>query len=103
MMTTQQIQMERNRQIDRCQAICKVLNEEREGRFTYRYDVCESGFTEFYFKLNDGSEHLLKKVKNEFLDTDDSKDLSHCTPTREQLVMWDLMGLLKKSRIKYEF
>lgn len=32
MMTTQQIQMERNRQIDRCQAICKVLNEEREGR-----------------------------------------------------------------------
>lgn len=103
MMTTQQIQMERNRQIDRCQAICKVLNEEREGRFTYRYDVCESWFTEFYFKLNDGSEHLLKKVKNEFLDTDDSKDLSHYTPTREQLVMWDLMGLLKKSRIKYEF
>ena len=100
MMTTQQIQMERNRQIDRCQAICKVLNEEREGRFTYRYDVCESGFTEFYFKLNDGSEHLLKKVKNEFLDTDDSKDLSHYTPTREQLVMWDLMGLLKK--ISYE-
>ena len=94
MMTTQQIQMKRDKQIDRCQAICKALNEEREGRFAYRYDDCESGFTNFYFRLNDGSEHLLKKVKNEFLDTDDSKDLSHYTPTREQLIMWDLMGLL---------
>lgn len=102
MMTTQQIQMERDRHIDRCQAICFALNDEiKERRYSYRYDVCESGFTEFYFKLNDGSEHLLKKVKNEFLDTDDSKDLSHYTPTREQLVMWDLMGLLKK--ISYEF
>lgn len=101
MMTTQQIQMKRDRQIDRCQAICFALNDEiKERRYSYCYDVCESGFTEFYFKLNDGSEHLLKKVKNEFLDTDDSKDLSHYTPTREQLVMWDLMGLLKK--ISYE-
>lgn len=94
MMTTQQIQMKRDRQIDRCQAICKALNEEREGRFTYRYDECESGFTNFYFRLNDGSEHLIKRVANDFLDSEESKDLSNYTPESQQLIMWDLMGLL---------
>lgn len=89
-MTNEQIQMKRDRQIDRCEAIRKALNEE----ITYRYDVCESGFTEFYFRLNDGSEHLIKSVENDFLDSEESKCLSNYEPSRQQLSMWNLMGLL---------
>lgn len=55
---------------------------------------CESGFTNFYFRLNDGSEHLIKRVANDFLDSEESKDLSNYTPESQQLIMWDLMGLL---------
>ena len=57
-MTNEQIQMMRDRQINRCEAICKALD------MSFHYDVCESGFTEFYFRLNDGSKHLIKRVEN---------------------------------------
>lgn len=89
-MTNEQAQMKRDRQIDRCEAIRKALNEE----ITYHYDVCESGFTEFYFRLNDGSKHLIKRVENDFLDTEESKCLNNYEPSRQQLSMWNLMGLL---------
>ena len=89
-MTNEQAQMKRDRQIDRCEAICKALNEE----ITYHYDICESGFTEFYFRLNDGSKHFIKRVENDFLDSEESKNLSNYAPSRQQLSMWNVMGLL---------
>ena len=80
--------MMRDRQINRCEAICKALD------LSFHYDVCESGFTEFYFRLNDGSYHLIKIVKNDFLDSEESKCLSIYTPAPEQISMWHTMGLL---------
>lgn len=88
-MTNEQAQMKRERQIDRCEAICKALNG-----ITYHYDDCESGFTNFYLGLNDGSEHLIKRVENDFLDSEESKNLSNYAPSRQQLSMWNVMGLL---------
>ncbi len=41
-MTNEQIQAMRDRQISRCVAICKALD------MSFHYDICESGFTEFY-------------------------------------------------------
>lgn len=87
-MTNEQAQMKRDRQIDRCEAICKALD------LTYHYDVCESGFTEFYFRLNDGSEHLIKSVENDFLNSEESKCLSNYEPSSQQLSMWRALGLL---------
>ena len=87
-MTNEQIQMMRDRQINRCEAICKALD------MTFHYDVCESGFTEFYFRLNDGSKHLIKRVENDFLDTEESKCLSNYEPSSQQLSMWRALGLL---------
>lgn len=87
-MTNEQIQMMRDRQINRCEAICKALD------LSFHYDVCESGFTEFYFNLNDGSKQLIKRVENDFLDTEESKCLSIYVPTSQQLSMWRAMGLL---------
>ena len=87
-MTNEQIQAMRDRQINRCEAICKALD------LSFHYDVCESGFTEFYFRLNDGSKQLIKRVKNEFLDTEESKSLSIYEPTLIQRSMWCAMGLL---------
>lgn len=87
-MTNEQIQAMRDRQINRCEAICKALD------MSFRYDVCESGFTEFYFRLNDGSEQLIKSVENDFLDSEESKNLSNYAPSRQQLSMWNVMGLL---------
>ena len=87
-MTNEQIQMMRDRQINRCEQIRKALD------VTYRYDVCESGFTEFYFRLNNGSEQLVKRVENDFLASEESKNLSNYEPTLEQLSMWRVMGLM---------
>lgn len=87
-MTNEQIQMMRDRQINRCEAICKALD------MSFHYDVCESGFTEFYFRLNDGSKHLIKRVENDFLDTEESKCLSNYEPSSQQLSMWRALGLL---------
>lgn len=87
-MTNEQIQMMRDRQINRCEAICKALN------MSFHYDVCESGFTDFYYRLNDGSEQLIKTVENDFLDSEESKCLSNYEPSRQQLSMWHLKGLL---------
>jgi hypothetical protein len=87
-MTNEQIQAMRDRQINRCEAICKALD------LSFHYDVCESGFTEFYFSLNDGSKHLIKRVENDFLDTEESKCLSNYAPSSQQLGMWRVMGLL---------
>lgn len=87
-MTNEQIQMMRDRQINRCEAICKALD------MSFHYDVCESGFTEFYFRLNDGSKHLIKRVENDFLDTEESKCLSNYEPSSQQISMWRALGLL---------
>ena len=87
-MTNEQIQMMRDRQINRCESICKALD------MSFRYDVCESGFTEFYYRLNDGSEQLIKSVENDFLDSEESKNLSNYTPSSQQLSMWRAMGLM---------
>lgn len=87
-MTNEQIQAMRDRQINRCEAICKALD------LSFHYDVCESGFTEFYFSLNDGSKQLIKRVKNDFLETEESKCLSIYEPTPVQFSMWRAMGLL---------
>ena len=87
-MTNEQIQAMRDRQINRCEAICKALD------LSFHYDVCESGFTEFYFRLNNGSEQLVKRVENDFLDSEESKNLSNYEPTLEQISMWRVMGLL---------
>ena len=87
-MTNEQIQVMRDRHINRCEEICKALD------LTFHYDVCESGFTEFYFRLNDGSEHLIKRVENGFLDKEESKCLSLYTPAPTQLSMWRALGLL---------
>lgn len=96
MKTMDEIFRERARHIDRCQKICNSLNAEwEEPRYTYRYDDCESGFTKFYFYLNNGAEMLVRIVKNEFLDTEESKILSDYEPSTEQRYLWDLQGLLK--------
>lgn len=96
MKTMEEIFKERERQIKRCQAIVKALNGELgEARFTYHYDVCESGFTNFYFRLNNGADMLTRKVENSFLDTEESKILSDYGPSTEQRYLWDIQGLLR--------
>ena len=86
---------ERERQINKCQAIVKALNGELgEERFTYHYDVCESGLTTFSFILKDGTEIVTIEVRNDFLDSEESKDLSIYAPKREQKIMWSMQGLL---------
>lgn len=86
---------ERARQIKRCQKICDSLNADfAEPRYTYHYDDCESGFTKFYFYLNNGAEMLVRTVKNEFLDTEESKILSDYGPSTEQRLLWSIQGLL---------
>lgn len=63
---------ERERQINKCQAIVKALNSELgEARFTYQYDVCESGLTTFSFRLKDGAEIVTIEVRNDFLDSEE--------------------------------
>ena len=85
---------ERERQIKKCQAIVKALNGELvEARYTY-YDVCESGLTTFSFRLNNGAEIVTVEVRNDFLDSEESKDLSIYSPKREQKIMWSMQGLL---------
>ena len=87
---------ERGRQIERCQRICNELNKDwDEPRYTYHYDDCKSGFTKFYFCLNNGVEMLVRTVSNEFLDTEESKILSDYCPSTEQKQLWDFLGLLK--------
>ena len=96
MKTMDEIFRERARQIERCQKVCDELNKDwDEPRYTYHYDDCESGFTKFYFYLNNGAEMLIRTVKNEFLDTEESKILSDYCPSTEQLTLWDIQGLLK--------
>ncbi|MBU9872033.1 hypothetical protein KTQ89_06615 [Holdemanella porci] len=96
MKTMDELFRERGRQIERCQRICNELNKDwEEPRYTYHYDDCESGFTKFYFCLNNGAEMLIRTVKNEFLDTEESKILSDYGPSTEQRYLWDLQGLLK--------
>ena len=96
MKTMDEIFRERARQIERCQKICDSLNADwNEPRYTYHYDDCESGFTKFYFYLNNGAEMLVRTIKNEFLDTEESKILSDYSPSSEQLKLWDFLGLLK--------
>lgn len=86
---------ERERQIKKCQAIVKALNSELvEARYTYHYDVCESGLTTFSFRLNNGAEIVTVEVRNDFLDSEESKDLSIYSPKREQKIMWSMQGLL---------
>ena len=86
---------ERERQINKCQAIVKALNGElEETRFTYHYDVCESGLTTFCFRLKDGAEIVTIEVRNDFLDSEESKYLSIYAPKREQKIMWSMQGLL---------
>lgn len=87
-MTNEQIQAMRDRQINRCESICKALD------LSFHYDVCESGFTEFYFRLKDGSDQLIKRVENDFLDSEESKDLSKYEPSSQQRSMWFALGLL---------
>lgn len=95
MKTMDELFKERARQIKRCQKVCDELNKDwNEPRYTYHYDDCESGFTKFYFILNTGAEMLVRTVKNEFLETDESKILSDYSPCREQLLLWSIQGLL---------
>ena len=95
MKTMDEIFRERARQIERCQKICNSLNADfAEPRYTYRYDDCEIGFTKFYFYLNNGAEMLVRTVKNEFLDTEESKILSDYGPSTEQRLLWSIQGLL---------
>ena len=58
------------------------------------YDDCESGFTKFYFYLNNGAAMLIRTVENEFLDTEESKILSDYGPSTEQRLLWRIQGLL---------
>lgn len=96
MKTMDELFRERARQIERCQKNCDSLNADwNEPRYTYHYDDCESGFTQFYFYLNNGAEMLIRTVKNEFLDTEESNILSDYGPSTEQRLLWDLQGLLK--------
>lgn len=95
-MTNEQIFKERERQINRCQKICNSLNADwEEPRYTYRYDECESGFTNFYFRLNNGADMPIRQVENRFLDTEASKILSDYGPSTEQKRLWDFLGWLK--------
>lgn len=96
MKTIEEIFKERERQIKKCQKICNSLNADYDWpRYTYRYDVCESGFTNFYFRLNNGADMLTRKVENSFLDTEESKILSDYGPSTEQRYLWDIQGLLR--------
>ena len=96
MKTMEEIFKERSRQIKRCQKICDELNKDWENpRYTYEYDVCESGFTNFYFRLNNGADMVIRKVENSFLDTEESKILSEYGPSTQQRYLWDFQGLLK--------
>ncbi len=95
MKTMDELFRERGRQIDRCQKICNSLNKDLvEPRYTYHFDDCESGFTKFYFTLNNGAEMLVRTVKNEFLETEESKILSDYSPSTEQRLLWSIQGLL---------
>lgn len=95
MKTMDELFRERGRQIDRCQKICNSLNEGLSTpRYTYHYDDCESGFTNFYFILNNGADMLVRTVKNEFLETEESKILSDYSPSTEQRLLWSIQGLL---------
>ena len=95
MKTMDELFRERSRQIDRCQKICNSLNKDLvKPRYTYHYDDCESGFTKFYFKLNNGAEMLVRTVKNEFLESEESKILSDYSPSTEQRLLWSIQGLL---------
>lgn len=96
MKTMNELFKERDRQIKRCQKVCDELNKDwGEPRYTYQYDVCESGFTNFYFRLNNGADMLIRQVGNSFLDTEESKILSDYCPSTERLTLWDIQGLLK--------
>lgn len=96
MKTIEEISKERERQIKKCQKICNYLNSDlEESRYTYIYDVCESGFTNFYFRLNNGADMLIREVRNSFLDTEESNILSDYGPSTQQRLLWDLQGLLR--------
>ena len=96
MKTMEEIFKERERQINKCQKICNSLNSDwEEARYTYIYDVCESGITNFYFRLNNGADMLIREVRNSFLDTEESNILSDYGPSTQQRLLWDLQGLLR--------
>ncbi len=89
-MTNEQIQMRRERQLNKCDLICNALN----NKLIYHYDVCESGFTEFYYRLKDGRLYFVKKVSNNFLDSKESNNLSNYDLSRQEYSMLVMNGLL---------
>lgn len=44
------------------------LNEVLGNKYTTKYDVCESGMSEIYLNLKNGTSILVKKFENSILD-----------------------------------